>query len=305
MVLRYFGASMAAAVMIASLETSSATVSNVTFEWSCEKTAAGTQNLDLLEISTPILPDGAVATEDMKTREKVASVYIADTCFGMYQCDTGFVRPGVEMPDCKECCEKRWASFGNEFVEALDAAALSGRWAHNIAPCAFVSTNGEKPRPATKASELSWPQIKALSDLHRINEEIQKQADFDDVDDGVEEKIFENAAVLFTETFLRMKHKDLVRIEQMSQGSQEYMEERCQTFYKKEFPTIQLRPTPIRRDSSGVITEPFISPRLAGGGRSLLQSSLAVLREIGPSGEMDPGASSRQQEALSDDTATQ
>lgn len=311
MVLRYSGASMAAAVMIASLEThvgarASRSISNVTYVWDCDNTTDN-HNLDLFQISTPIASGKGVAEEGRKTHEKIATTHIADSCFGIYPCDVSKPDLSFTMPRCRDCCEKRWAFFGNEFVEALDGSALSGRWARNIAPCAFVAgSKDEKPRPAKGAAELSWPQIKALSDLYRINGEVSKQADFSELDDVLEERILEKAAVVFAETFLRVKHNDLAWLGE--QNLIEEPEQRCSMFYNMEFPPIQ-RPSPIRRDHSGTVEEPFISPRFSTtprkGGGKLLQSSLAFLWETGPSGKMDHGASSRQQDLLSDDHSTQ
>merc|ERR1719375_2176591 len=95
-----------------------------------------------------------VENKEMTTREKVASIYIADGC-AKGECTYAVGNVSYQLPICQQCCEKRWASYGKEFVEALERVAWTPDWVARIAPCAFVDPETEKekgahPRPARK-----------------------------------------------------------------------------------------------------------------------------------------------------------
>lgn len=315
MVLRYNGASIAAAVMIASLERNVAHASrqifDTSYEWSCDDTAEN-HNLDLVEIRTPIGDGAAVSTAAVTTREKVASVYIADTCSGEYRCDVRDQDMVYTTPQCRACCEKHWAPFGKDFVEALERASLDERWADKIAACAFVADIPSN-RPAKDATELTAEQVKALGDLHEIVEEVASSSYFQELDDTVQERIIEKASLIFAETFLRLKRNDLWRTKQ--HAPMDDPEKRCSEVYNAEFRAIQ-KPASLGLSDSGRnsfrVEEGFFSPRFSfaetpstSSQTSRQQSSLAFLWDLGPFAKTDSGASSRQQEIPCDEQGKQ
>jgi hypothetical protein len=212
------------------------------------------------------------------------------------------------IPRCQDCCEERWAPLGKEFIEALTTVEWKDDWAEKIAACALVDLKSDgNPTPANAATELTPTQVKALGDLHEIVDAKALAADFNELSDSMQEKVLHLASVIFAETFLRLKHDELWRTQQHDPLTDP--EERCQRLYDVEFPSdVVDHPPAIVRHDSGHFEDTFISPRFSSGlsisPPPATQSSLAFLWELVPSGKMDPGASSRQQETTSDEPET-
>lgn len=313
MVLRYSSVSIAAAVMIARLSDqtvahASSSISDTGYEWACEDTAEA-HHLHLYEIRTPIRGGESVANE--ATREKVASVYIADSCAGKFQCERkDYNNYTFVVPKCQRCCHERWALFGKEFIEALDRADWDHAWADKIASCAFVPATSANDmssvsgwnRPAKEAAELTPAQVKALGDLNGIVDEINDFSDFNEADDMTQERILERASVIFAETFIRVKRDELQRV-QARAPMDDQPEKLCRGVYEEEFPSIQqgfgkISPAPLE---SFRMEETFFSPRFSLAEEPskpvTTQSSLAFLWDLGHFGKIDHGESSRQHDA--------